>query len=87
MKLTRLWAVLSLSTALAACGGNDTKEVNCEVDFKYQNRVVGKRIAAPEGLDQLDEYKEMPIPEAAPEAPKPTPGKCEDMPPVILPGS
>ena len=86
MKGIRLLVVLATSLVLAACGGNDTKEVDCEKGLKYQNRVVGKRIVAPEGLDQLDEYKEMPIPKADPNAPQPAPGKCDDMPPVIRPG-
>jgi hypothetical protein len=76
-------AVLVLSLSLTACGGNDTREVDCEKNLKYQNRAVGKRVVAPEGLDQLDPLKEMPIPAADPSAPQPTPGKCDDMPPVI----
>ena len=76
-------AVLAFGLALAACGGNDTREVDCEKNLKYQNRVVGKRVVVPEGLDQLDPLKEMPIPAADPSAPQPTPGKCDDMPPLI----
>lgn len=87
MKATRLSIVLALGIAIASCGGNDTKQVDCDDGLKYQNLTVGQRVVAPEGLDQLDEFREMPIPEAAPEAPEPPPGKCEDMPPLIRPGS
>ncbi len=87
MKMSRLCAALVLSASLAACGGNDTKEVDCKTDLKFQNRTVGKRVVAPEGLDQLDEFREMPIPKADPNAPQPAPGTCADMPPVIRPGS
>ena len=80
-------AVLALSLALTACGGRDTKEVDCEKNLKYQNRVAGKRVVAPEGLDQLDPLKEMPIPSADPGAPQPVPGKCDDMPPIIPVGN
>ena len=85
MTTTRLSAViiLFLTTSLSACGGNDTREINCEDNLRYQNRVVGKRVVAPEGLDQLDEYEELQIPKADPEAPKMAPGTCNDMPPVI----
>ena len=78
-----LLAVLFLSVSLSACGGNDTREIDCEDNLRFQNRTVGKRVVAPEGLDQLDEYEEMPIPKADPEAPQMEPGKCDDMPPVI----
>ena len=83
MKVILPLAVLALSLALGACGGNDTKEVDCEKNLKYQNRAIGKRVVAPEGLDQLDPLKEMPIPPADPNAPQPVPGKCDDMPPII----
>jgi hypothetical protein len=69
--------------SLTACGGNDTKEVDCEASFKYQNRVEGRRVVAPEGLDSLNEMAEMPIPRADPNAPKMPPGVCNDMPPMI----
>jgi len=57
--------------------------VDCDAGLQYQNRDVGKRVVAPEGLDQLDEFAEMPIPKADPEAAKPLPGKCIDMPPAV----
>ena len=87
MRGMRLVIVLMTGFVLTACGGNDTKEVDCEKGLKYQNRVVGKRIVAPEGLDQLDPYKEMPIPQADPSAPQPVPGTCDDLPPMIRVGN
>ena len=87
MNIGRLLLVLVLATSLSACGGNDTREVDCEKGLKYQNRTVGKRVVAPEGLDQLDEFREMPIPKADPEAASVAPGTCEDMPPMIRAGS
>ena len=82
MRIHRLSALL-VCLSLAACGGNDTKEVDCEVSLEYQNRVVGKRIVVPEGLDPLNELAEMPIPKADPDAPRMPPGVCNDMPPMI----
>ncbi|MCO4811638.1 MAG: hypothetical protein KC572_08545 [Gammaproteobacteria bacterium] len=77
-------AVLIIGMAISACGGNDTAvAVDCDEALKYQNREVGKRVVAPEGLDQLDEFAEMPIPKADPEAAKPLPGKCVDRPPTL----
>jgi hypothetical protein len=74
---------LILCGSLAACGGNDTKEVDCEASLQYQNRVEGKRVIAPEGLDALNEMVEMPIPRADPSAPRMPAGVCNDFPPVI----
>ncbi len=83
MTRTRLCGVIGTLILLAACSGNDTKEVDCVANLKYQNRVEGKRVVAPEGLDQLNELAEMPIPRADPSAPKTPPGVCIDEPPVI----
>jgi uncharacterized lipoprotein len=77
----RLLAVLLLVALFAGCGGNKTKEVDCEKELQFQNRVAGKRVVAPEGLDQLDEYAEMPIPKADPDAPARVGGVCADEPP------
>jgi len=81
MTKSLLLAALLLGASLSACGGNKT--VECDNDYRFQNREVGKRVVAPEGLDQLNEYAEMPIPEADPDAAPPQPGKCADMPPMI----
>ena len=78
-----LLAALVLGLSLTACGGNQPKEIDCEANLKYQNRVEGKRVVAPEGLDQLDALAEMPVPRADPNAPKLPPGVCNDMPPRI----
>jgi hypothetical protein len=78
---------LLVLASLVACGGNDTREVNCEANLKYQNRVEGKRVVAPEGLDQLDELAELRVPRADPNAPATPEGVCIDSPPVISTGS
>lgn len=81
--MIRWFCALALCASLAACGGNGTREIDCEANLKYQNRVEGKRIVAPEGLDPLNELAEMPIPRADPNAPQMPPGVCNDRPPVI----
>jgi len=83
MTKSRLFAVLVLGVLLTACGRNDTKEVDCEASLEYQNRVEGKRVVAPEGLDQLNPLAEIPIPRADPNAPEMPPGVCNDNPPMI----
>ena len=83
MRKYRLIAVLFGSVLLAACGGDENIVVNCDDPFEYQNPVEGKRIVVPEGLDGLNEFAEMPIPRADPDAPKTPEGRCVDMPPPI----
>ena len=83
MTKSRLAIVLTLSVVLAACGGDDNIVVDCDEGLQYQNRVEGKRVVVPEGLDPLAEYAEMPIPKADPEAASPPEGQCIDMPPPI----
>ena len=84
MTKRRVLAALVLGASLSACGGNETLE--CNEGVRYQNRVVGKPVVAPEGLDQLDEFAAMPIPKADPDAAPVQPGKCEDMPPQLTVG-
>ena len=83
MTKSRLITVLTLSAVISACGGNDTKMGDCEEGVKYQNREEGRRVEVPEGLDPLDEFAEMPIPRADPDAAQPVPGKCADTPPIV----
>ena len=87
MTKCRLLAVLLSATLMAACGNNEPREVDCDANLKYQNRVEGRRVVAPEGLDQLDELNELPIPRADPNAPQMPAGVCNDAPPVIRTGS
>jgi uncharacterized lipoprotein len=46
---------------LAGCAS----DLYCEEPEAYQAAVSGKRIVAPEGLDDLSEYKEIKIPDVA----------------------
>lgn len=84
MTKSRLLAVLLLAVSLSACGlFGGSKEEDCNDGVRFQNREVGKRVVVPEGLDPLDEYEEMPIPPADPDAAPPAAGKCADSPPSL----
>ena len=83
MTYSRLIAVFLTCASLAACGGNDPKPLDCDEGQQYENRNAGKRVVVPDGLDPLNEFAEMPIPKADPEAPEPAAGKCVDMPPSV----
>ena len=86
MTISRLTGLFALMAFLAGCGSNEPKEVVCENDLKYQNRVEGKRVVAPEGLNDLEPLAEMPTPKADPNAPRFAEGTCNDSPPMIQVG-
>lgn len=81
--LHALLAVLLLGS-VTACGNNDILET-CDEPRAYQSVVAGKRIEVPEGLDPLDEFREMPIPKANSES-RPPGSTCIESPPSILSG-
>jgi len=83
MKNYRLIAIVMCSALFAACGGDENIVVECDNPFEYLNRVEGKRVEVPEGLDDLDAFAEMPIPRADPNAPKIPEGRCVEMPPAV----
>lgn len=72
---------VTLST-LAGCGG--TVDRSCDEVRVYQLAEEGKRIEVPAGLDPLDELKEIPLPEASPQAARAIGSPCLDIPPNIL---
>jgi len=72
---------LILVSTLVACG-KDNIRTSCDEIQPYQTVVAGKRIVVPEGLDSLDQYKEMPIPKAE-TPPRPKGAICIDYPPAI----
>ena len=72
---------LILLSSIAACG-KDEVLTSCDEPQPYQAVVPGKRVEVPEGLDPLDEFKEMPIPTSkAP--PRPAGSKCIEHPPSV----
>lgn len=85
MKYKGILLTIALSSGLAGCFGEPAL-VTCDEVEPYQLAHEGKRIEAPEGLDNLDEYKEMPLPEASPRPPRPEGSPCLDLPPSILSG-
>jgi uncharacterized lipoprotein len=73
-----------LLAGLAGCGGAKVSET-CDEVKAYQQVVPGKRVEVPDGLDPLEEFKEMPIPKAE-TPPRPPGAKCIESPPSILTG-
>lgn len=83
-KTAMLAAVLIAVAGLAACGRDDNVVVSCDKPQFYQTVVRGEKVRAPEGLDDLEEFKEMPIPEATPRPQRPPGSPCIDLPPNVL---
>jgi len=75
---------LILLGSLSACGKDEIRRT-CDEAQPYQSVVAGKRVVVPEGLDPLDEYKEMPVPKAE-TPPRPEGAECIEYPPSILTG-
>lgn len=73
--------VILLMVALAAAGCMSAP--NCDEPQIYESARSGKRIEAPDGLDDLASFKEMTIPEASARAPRPPGSGCLDRPPTL----
>jgi hypothetical protein len=65
--------------AIAGCSTADT----CEEPAFYEYATGGKRIEAPDDLDDLQGFKEMVIPEASPRPPREPGSGCLDRPPTL----
>ncbi len=78
--------VIAMATmgVLSSCGGAKVSET-CDEVRAYQLVVPSKRVVVPDGLDPLDEFKEMPIPKAE-TPPRPAGSRCIESPPSILVG-
>ncbi len=80
---TKLTAIFMATLwAVSGCGG--TVDRSCDEVRLYQLAQEGKRIQVPENLDPLDELKEIPLPEASPQAARAIGSPCLDLPPNIL---
>lgn len=83
----RVWgtaAALVAGAALAGCGGNKDLTRTCDERQLYQEAEAHEKLKVPEDLDELDELKEIPLPEAAPAADRDEPETpCLELPPGI----
>ena len=72
------------ASGLSACGGTKISET-CDEPQAYQAIVASKRVTVPDGLDPLDDFKEIPIPKAE-TPPRPEGARCIESTPSILSG-
>jgi len=82
--INRCLIIVAMLSGLTACGWGKPVDYTCDDPQSYQLVTEGKRIESPDGLNPLNEFMEMPIPEAE-DAPERPPGlPCIDMPPSVL---
>lgn len=77
MSGSRIAVCLVVAAILGGCGGADT----CDEPEPYQASVEGQRIDVPEGLTELQEGKELKVPDASPLPPRPEGSPCLELPP------
>jgi len=75
----KTFCVIGALLLVAACGSSAVCD---EPDF-YENAQSGKRIEAPEDLDNLPANKELVIPEPSPRAARSRESGCLDKPPTL----
>ena len=83
MTRIRTIGLAGIAISLGACGSVDT----CEEPEFYESAVGGKRIEAPEDLDELAANREMVIPAASPRPPRAPGSGCVDRPPTLSVGT
>ena len=76
---------LFLLSGLAACSKNRFM-TKCDEPEPYQSVVANKHVVVPEGLDPLNDLKEMPIPKAE-TPPRPDGAGCLASPPAVGAGN
>jgi len=83
MKASQIVVALAILGGLSGCGGNDVINATCDEPQRYQAVVPEKKVKAPEGLDPLNEFAEMPIPKAQDAPVRPPGSRCIELPPAI----
>jgi len=74
--------ILCVVIGAIAIAGCSTAE-NCDEPQFYESATGGKRIEAPDDLDDLQALNEMVIPEASPRPPREPGSGCLDRPPTL----
>jgi hypothetical protein len=85
MKQVTTVVLLVLLLGVSACNGANRAK-SCDDVRQYQLAEKGAPIDSPEGLDELNELRAMPLPEANPRPPRPEGSPCLDLPPSVLSG-
>jgi uncharacterized lipoprotein len=76
-----LTLAMIMALTLSACGGS--ADLTCDDEEVYQSAQSAPQLRVPEGMDNLDPLKEVPLPDASPRAPRPAGSVCLERPPVL----
>jgi hypothetical protein len=76
-----LRTILVVSVTCVACGCSNVE--TCEEPAFYEYAEEGRRIEAPDDLDNLAAARELQIPEASPRPPRDRSEGCLDKPPTL----
>lgn len=79
LRKLRTILVIIAACITGACSSVET----CEDPAYYENAVEGRRLEAPDDLDNLAAHKELQIPEASPRPPRDPSSGCLDRPPTL----
>ena len=74
-----IFCLVITTIAITGCGSGPT----CDEPQFYESATGGKRIEAPDDLDELQSLNEMVIPEASPRPPREPGSGCLDRPPTL----
>jgi len=81
MNTIRLLAAFAVIGSLSACGKESLIDYTCDEPERYQAVNEHRKVTAPEGLDELNEFAEMPIPRAEGAPERPPGSRCIELPP------
>lgn len=74
---------LALLTMICTVFTGCALDLSCDDPQLYQKAREGKRIDAPDDLDELEAAKELTVPSASPRDARPEGAPCLDLPPVL----
>ena len=80
--MRKTFSLILAATVLSGCGGQI--DLSCDKPMLYQEARETQRVIAPEGFDQLDLSREMPVPSVAPGQSRQPGEPCLDIPPRYL---
>ncbi len=66
---------------LSSCGG--AEKLKCDNEGAYLAASPVPRVRAPEGMDELETFREVPVPEASPQVERTDDGRCLEAPPPV----
>ncbi len=80
-----IFSCVLLGGVLTGCGKPDLVQSCDDRREPYEDAVEHGKLRVPEDLDEPDELKQLPLPEAAPTGERPADAPCLELPPGVAP--